>query len=244
MEYLSRNDLERIANRVLREYWMLPEAQTTFQRVQPEVFVTCLLGLRIDYRHLSPDRNTQGTTSYGDLEVGVYDRADEEYYLLDGNTILIEEDLLVPEMAGRRHFSIAHEGCHHVLNRTFPGSYSGGENVSRALNYCTKPARNGPPDWEEWQANNMASMILMPRGLLFRDMRLCGINGPIPILNRLGRVEDFKKFSRLAEMLGVSQQALAIRMKQYGLIGKDYLQNPYEILNIEYEEYENGRMQN
>lgn len=37
----------------------------------------------------------------------------------------------------------------------------------------------------------------------------------------------------MSEILGSSQKALAIRMKQLGLIGEDYLDNPYRLIDVE-----------
>lgn len=39
-------------------------------------------------------------------------------------------------------------------------------------------------------------------------------------------------FNDLADFLGCSKKALAIRMKQLGLLKKEYLDNPFDIINI------------
>ena len=60
------------------------------------------------------------------------------------------------------------------------------------------------------------------------------------ILNRLIANGDYQKFCSMADCMGVSKQALAIRMKNLGLLGKDYLKNPYEMLNLYMEDNELG----
>jgi len=40
----------------------------------------------------------------------------------------------------------------------------------------------------------------------------------------------------MARFLGVSKQALAIRLKRLGLMKKDYLQNPYTLADVEKED--------
>ena len=40
----------------------------------------------------------------------------------------------------------------------------------------------------------------------------------------------------MAEFLGVSKQAMAIRMKRLDLLKKDYLQNPYALADVEKED--------
>ena len=42
----------------------------------------------------------------------------------------------------------------------------------------------------------------------------------------------YKRFEALADFLGCSKKALAIRMKQLGLLKKEYLDNPFDIINI------------
>ena len=37
----------------------------------------------------------------------------------------------------------------------------------------------------------------------------------------------------MAEFLGVSKQAMAIRLKRLGLLKKEYLQNPYALADVE-----------
>lgn len=37
----------------------------------------------------------------------------------------------------------------------------------------------------------------------------------------------------MAEFLGVSKQAMVIRLKRLGLLKKDYLQNPYALADVE-----------
>ena len=40
------------------------------------------------------------------------------------------------------------------------------------------------------------------------------------------------KFAALADFLGSSKKALAIRMKQLGLLEHDYLDNPFSMLEV------------
>ena len=63
MRYLSRYDLEKIARRVLRAYWQLPEAQENPYCVDMVLLTKKLLGLRVLYRHLSTDGRIMGLTS-------------------------------------------------------------------------------------------------------------------------------------------------------------------------------------
>ena len=63
-------------------------------------------------------------------------------------------------------------------------------------------------------------------------MRMFDLGERIEILNSRYRQEVFTKFFLLAEYMGVSKQALAIRMKQLNLLDKEYLNRANDILNI------------
>ena len=63
MVILSRNDIERIAERVIQAYKKLPEFENKkIYNISPKILLERLLNLRIDYGHLSQDRQTLGVT--------------------------------------------------------------------------------------------------------------------------------------------------------------------------------------
>ena len=49
MRYLSRCDLQRIADRVVAAYWKLPDAQVEPYRIVPELLLNQVLGLEIEH---------------------------------------------------------------------------------------------------------------------------------------------------------------------------------------------------
>ena len=55
-------------------------------------------------------------------------------------------------------------------------------------------------------------------------------------MNKIYRPKEYRKFCKIAELLGVSKQAMAIRLKRLGLLKKDYLQNPYALADVEKED--------
>ena len=59
--YLTYNDLDAIAGRVFRAYSRLPEVQAAGQLlyVDPALLLNSLLGLTIEFRHLSAQRTMQ-----------------------------------------------------------------------------------------------------------------------------------------------------------------------------------------
>lgn len=98
MKYLSRNDLETIGGRVIAAYKRLPAISgQALERVDIDSLCQELLGLRIDYARLSLNGEKIGLTSSCDIGVEVFPEdpssTEEQYYMLDGKTILIESDL-------------------------------------------------------------------------------------------------------------------------------------------------------
>ena len=241
MQYLSRLDMERIAQRVLRAYWKLPEAQEHPTHVDPCLLARKVLGMTVRYRHLSEDRELLGLTSYGDMEVFLPDEREYGPCLLDGRTILIEEDLLfAPHGPGRHNFTLSHECSHQIMGMLFPASYCDNLAARRAL-CCRKHrlhARGGGFDWEEWQMDVLASELLMPRDLLKKNLALAGCPQGISMLNPVWRKEDYGRFMGLCQMMGVSKQALAYRLELLGLLGNNQLYSPNAIIDIFMDEEE------
>ena len=228
--YLSYNDLDAIADRVFRAYKKLPEVQVAGQvlYVDPHLLLKALLGLTIEFRHLSQDGTTLGITSYDEVGVEICDE-NEDLFFFDGRTVLIEKDLLADDQTGRRNFTIVHEGSHHILKMLFPKDYAGGANARRVLRYRDT---RGSRTREEWQVDRLTSSILMPRELVEQAMYFTGQNGRIDMLNAVWRRAEYERFCNMCYLLGVSKQALSIRMMRLGLLGEEHLRHPNEILDI------------
>lgn len=220
MKKLSRKDLELIGERVFRGYNKLPTVQIEkLNKLNPTLLAEELLGLTVDYTHLSKDGLTLGVTSFGDLGIQVYDDDfGEEYYYLDGKTILIEKNLTLPvAVVGRRNFTIMHEVSHHILRMLFPKEYGSQRSHFRMLQTSDKF------DWGEWQADVLTSSVLMPKDYIDRARFIFQMEDYIPILHSLTNNSNYQKFCTIADYLGVSKQALAIRMKRLGYIGEAYI---------------------
>lgn len=91
-------------------------------------------------------------------------------------------------------------------------------------------------DWDEWQADNLASALLLPSEIVLGALRKFNLEYGIDILNKIYRPKEYRKFCKIAELLGVSKQAMAIRLKRLGLLRKGYLHNPYALADIEMED--------
>lgn len=185
-------ELEALARRVYRAYAALPESGG--KRVDPELLAGRLLGLKIDYRRLSRDGSILGVTAPAAVGVPVLEEGGVAWYYLDGRTILLDRSLLSPWASpGRRRFTLMHEIGHRLLNGV-----------------CAADAES------EGKANRLASALLMPEALLRRNLEDCAWQaGPLP--DKRLDPERYRAFAALADAMGVSRQALAIRMEQLGL---------------------------
>lgn len=232
MGYLSRNDLEKIATRVFNDYKRLPRfAGQQVDHVDPKILACGLCGLSIDHFHLSKDRQTLGMTAFKEIGVEVYDDSGQPcFYYLDGRTLLIEKDLNDnPAQYGRYHFTVAHETAHQILADLHPT-----DRViqNRIIYYRGRSPQYPIQDWSEWQADNLASALLLPTEVVLMALHRFELDGGIEILNKIYRPKEYERFCKVAEFLGASKQAMAIRLKRLGLLKKEYLQNPHALVDV------------
>ena len=238
---MTRYDLRQAARHVLQAYWRLPSAQEHPWLVDPALLAREVLRLKLRYRQLSEDGCLLGLTSYGELEVVLPDRETRGPCVLDGATILIEQDLFYHASGpGRMNFTIGHECAHHILRRLYPESYGDGPATRRALACLAHGlrARGGARDWEEWQMDVLASELLMPEDLVRRNLALAGFPNGIEVLNPIWRKKDYARFVGLCRMMGVSRQAMSYRLQLLGLLGMDQSACPNVMVDIWMEEEE------
>lgn len=241
MKIYSQFEIEQISRRVYKAYKKTAGYEAMPIRVIPEQLAD-ILGLNFDYRHLSRDRLTLGATSFEDgYGIEVFDSPLEEYYELDGKTMLIEEDLLADEEnPGRCNFTKTHEVCHHILHLLYPYEFGSDTAARRVLHYRQDSRVSPAVAQQERLVDRVTSAVLMPEELIKSNMPMYGLPEKIDVLNRLIGNYDYKSFCLMAEGMGVSKQALSIRLKTLGLLRKEYLKNPYEMLNIYMEVNELG----
>lgn len=232
MPYLSQRDVEWIAQDAVAAYERLPEVDGE-DRVDPEIFAQRLLGLTLAYRTLSPDGSILGATACEPIGVPVFNSPSSlEYFFLDGKTVLIERDL-ISEGAnrGRYHFTLMHEACHQLLGMIFPTN-SGGKASRRRVHYCREERAIGEDYGEEWRANALASAILMPQKMIRTNLNQFELGDGIQVLNRVYAPKEYGRFCEMADYMGVSHQALSIRLKQLGMLGENHLDDPFRMVNI------------
>ena len=216
MKYLNHRELEAIAFKILDKYRELPEVKnSTMYRVEPELLLSKVLNLKIIHTHLSLDNSILGMTAKTNALVEVFEEDDTSITtVLDNNTIFIEKDLKDDlRQRGRYNFTVMHECSHQILNRIFPED----DYIQGPVHFSRIDAIYSPDEViEERMANALAAEL----------------GKKIRCLNRIHFKADYKKYCALADFLGVSKTALAIRMKQLGLLEREYLRNPQDMLDI------------
>ena len=236
MPYLSREKIEGIAARVVDAYRRLNSQAGAEKRICPEILAQKLLGLKVEYRTLSRNGSILGMTAFENVGVRVYEDNSPGYYFLDGHTILLESSLAGEKAnPGRRNFTLMHETCHQIFRMLFPAEYMPPAQC-RKVCCCTSSMygyRIKPINWEEWRVNTLTAAILMPKDLLMEQMQMAGLGEKIRLLNRVFAPREYKAFTSVAEALGVSKSALAIRMKQLCLLERDDLKDPYALVRVE-----------
>lgn len=234
MPHLSRKNIEAIAHRIIAAYKRLPAVQEQEPNmIQPELLASSLLGLAISYHALSKNGNILGLTACGEVDVQIYDNPKRpEFFRLDGKTLLIDRDL-IKEGAnkGRYHFTLTHEACHQVFKMLFPREYIAPVRL-RQIHYCTATLTRSEDYWEEWRTNALTSSVLMPEEMVRYNMVTFGLGEKLHLLNRVYAAEEYTRFSDMADHMGVSKQALAIRMKGLGLLEREFLQDPHALVNV------------
>ena len=166
-----------------------------------ETIIEKHFGLRIEYKHLTNDARELGRMIYDDGITTYFDRDIDDYALLrvDGGVMLIEASLLDEENSyGRLRFTLAHELAHYIIHKQiFVGS-----GAAAALY-----DNDTDEDFIEWQANYLAKALLMPNGQIKRCF--------YSLRSKCGKKECIHK---MAEIFGVSRQAMEIRLTDFRLI--------------------------
>ncbi len=131
-----------------------------------------------------------------------------------------------PKMLGRYRFTLAHEMGHWRLHREHlmndPTAASLFEQNSAPAFVCRSSEK--PP--EEWQADQFAACVLMPRKLIFEAWeRWCGSPEEAVLMELEINPDDetaINSFCRpFADLFEVSAQAMRIRLEKFKLLVKE-----------------------
>lgn len=224
MPYLSRKDIEEIADRVIHQYKKDYVPERYLCHMVDATELAEMLGFKIEYVHITRDGSILGQTSSGRLWTTIYDdNMSPLFFELDGSTILVDKRLLHnSKIAGRKNFTIAHEVAHQIINREHPEVYGAQNRVFCDYRRSVKP-RTVEKDWYEWQADALAAALLLPPDALLDSMFMFGLGDKMKLLSKKYSDTRYKLFCEMADFLQVSRTALSYRMEQLGLLDNNRL---------------------
>lgn len=170
------------------------------QVVPLEQLIEKKYGLCIEYRYLTNNGRILGKTIFDDGYTSYYDIDNHQYELMkvEKGTMFIDYTLIDPDMEGRLRFTEAHELAHWIIHQEV---YAGTGEAAALMSSDQDTAA-------EWQANMLATCILMPLGQVKRcyyELQATGI-------------AKRSVTEKMAQIFGVSKKAMAIRLESKGLV--------------------------
>ena len=181
---LSKDQLDTIGENLVEDF--CPDALMYPQEIDIDRFLTNYLGAELDYKDLSHCGLYLGMTVFEDcgiVPVFNFDKWQAEYISVKAGTVLIDNCLLNGNQEHRYRFTAAHEGGHKVLHHDFFArlaeiAQEKGDYIpmiqcrvdSTRIPKCGGCNRNDH-EWMEWQANRLASAILMPKSMVIKTVR-------------------------------------------------------------------------
>lgn len=234
---LSWEQVDKLVEAIIKDF--CPQAIETPQAINVEGLVEQYLHSEQEYQYLSNNGLYLGMTVFNDTDkVIVYDSETNraEYMSVKAGTIIIDNSLLEDGQEHRFRFTIGHEVGHVLLHGPYFG-YNPDQiglfdketnNIQEPFIRCRKniifqrgsrPIFQTDNDWMEWQANAIASAILMPRHAVLKLADNCRSNPPFSFGTALSRCEQMAL--SMTEVFNVSSDAALYRMQRLGILREE-----------------------
>lgn len=250
---LSRREIEDIAEQVIHSY--KPKLVNSPGVLDVELFIENYAELEMDYQDLTHDGSILGMTVFNDCRIPVYDAENEKAVRMTVNegTVLIDNSLLESDQLRRGRFTLAHEAAHWLLHRQMYLENKNQISLFEALEMEEKKlpvikCRTSDieskgkkelvtdDEWMEWQADYMASVLLMPRkafsSLVKEKFKSAKIDKNF---YRLGTDFETDLWAEamayeMADFFEVSVTAAKIRLKNLGFIKDQQDRQQYSLI--------------
>ena len=189
--------------------------------VDIEGLVTDYLGLTVVYENIAEDDpNKIAFLSNGKRPLWVSRNEKRIQVVFPKGTVVIDKVLLHENESSRRRFTLGHEGAHSVIAKQNPmqdvGCFHNEFDPERV--YTIKEQKE-LMSFSETQADRLSSVFLMPRFILRKVMKKYKCEKGLPVYGwNVFAPEDKLKLRKMADCMGVSFQALVIRLKTLGLL--------------------------
>jgi len=241
--FITYDALDEYAEAVVRD--AIPQALTTPQPIDAEIFVEYYLGLNIEYARISGDRQILGMTAFDNGIVQIADLktgAPQPFPVVKG-TVIIDPTLAQKRNLPRMRFTLMHEASHWLIHRQAfsednplgsPGVYENQYLAAKEgrIDYSRKQEERTDSERIERQADFLASALLMPRPALrtvFREFFALYNEKPRTIVRGASETDDCyaKLLTELvADRFGVSKRAALIRLEKLNAIGGKVIRLP------------------
>ena len=247
---LSKDIIEYCAEMIIHDY--KPSMLKGPATLDVEDFSEFYAGLEIDYKDLTHNQSILGMMVFNDCCIPVYDAERNKARKISVNegTILIDNSLLEQDQLMRGRFTLCHEVSHWLLHRQM---YMVDKNQISLFDYIEEQRQPvikcrtadiestgrkrlvTDEDWIEWQADYMASALLMPKNAFSKVVReKFNSSGMESGYYQIGT--DFEKdlwvevmAYELADLFEVSVAAARIRLKNLGFVREESRQFSLEL---------------
>lgn len=216
----SKEMLENVAVEFLKQY--CPKVLERPMAVPIMDIAQNKMGLKVYTKYrLSEDFSVLGQMCFTSGIAEIYDKAEDEFREIEVSegTMFIDPDTYLLRNKGCFNNTVAHECFHWYKHRNYYLYSTAANNTSAFL--CPTETKDEKSytdwddiDWIEWQANNAAPRILMPRVTFIDAANEIIDDGHYMYGDGLC---DWWVVNKLAELYNVSKQSAEIRMNELGI---------------------------
>ena len=191
----TKVEFENLADYILRDY--LGSEYESYNPFDVNAFAKDYLKLEISYCEFNPKDNIEGKRI--------------------GNQIQLDQRLNEPTRIGERNFTVAHECGHDLINWQDP-NYVPDQTINYRIRSQRKELKT-ENDFREWQANVVASCLLLRPCLVDWTMFTFARKEKITVFGgyTIHRIDRYI-IRMMAQYLGVSQECLRYRLDRLGYL--------------------------
>ena len=191
----TKVEFENLADYILRDY--LGSEYESYKPFDVNAFAKDYLKLEISYCEFDPKDNIEGKRI--------------------GNQIQLDQRLNEPTRIGERNFTVAHECGHDLINWQDP-NYVPDQTINYRIRSQRKELKT-ENDFREWQANVVASCLLLRPCLVDWTMFTFVRKEKITVFGgyTIHRIDRYI-IRMMAQYLGVSQECLRYRLDRLGYL--------------------------
>ena len=225
---LKKEEIDAIGEAYVQDFQ--PEILRNPAPVDIEGFIECYLGMTTDYQYLSHNGIYLGMTVFNDTDKVIVwspDTNRAEYVSAKARTVIVDNRLLEESQQHRYRFTLGHEGGHDIFHSAFfhydPNQMSLFGPQMAPMIQCrrdsTKMSKKDFRCWNdhdrmEFQANRFSSAILMPKSAV--ELVVQRHRKEQSLVRNIAIVHD------MVDTFDVSLEAATYRLKELGIVGKDF----------------------